>query len=267
MTPLMMHNLATVSAPPPPPSSAASDSGSFVETMREAGMSPLKLFSDEFPRLDLLNHPDELLDALAQLHLVWAGIFITAGLFAVLNGYRWHRTIVMVCTFFTGLGFGYAISQSVDVSLMIGACVGVLAAVLAWPLMKYAIALCGGLAGAFIGANLWTALNQPPDTYYAGALIGLVAFGLLSFILYRVVIIVMVCVIGAFILVMGAITCMIHIESWDTALRQGFVENPTLIPLLVLVTAVIGIVVQQGAMGQKKGGADNKSAAGKPAPA
>lgn len=230
--------------------------------MREVGMNPINLFMEKMPRMDLLNHPGELLDTLGQLHLVWAGIFITAGLFTVLNGYRWHRTIVIVCTFLTGMGIGHAASKSMDVNLLVSACIGCLAAVVAWPMMKYAIAACGGLAGAFVGANLWTALNQPPDTYYAGALIGLVAFGLLSFIFYKWVIVAMTCIAGAFVLVMGAITVLIHVESWDTALRQDFTSNPALIPLLVLVAAVIGFVVQQNAVLAPAGGGGNKGGGG-----
>lgn len=254
-----------------PPASGAAAGGAVTEVdtgwtdaMREVGMNPINLFLEHLPRMDLLNHPGELLDTLAQLHLVWAGIFITAGLFAVLNGYRWHRTIVIVCTFLVGMGIGHAASKSMDVNLLMSACIGCLAAVVAWPLMKYAIAASGGVAGAFAGANLWTALNQPPDTYYAGALIGLVAFGLLSFIFYKMVIVAMTCIAGAFVLVLGAITMLIHVESWGSALRHDFTANPALIPLLVLVAAVIGFVVQQNAVlasAGSGGGGGNKGGA------
>lgn len=265
---MTLSTLILATAPPIAAGTADSAANSsMAETMREVGLNPFRLFIQNMPRLDLLNHPDQLLDTLGQLHLVWAGIFITAGLFSVINGYRWHRTIVIVCSFLAGMGIGHAMSQSLEINLIVTGCVGILAAVIAWPLMKYAIAASGGLAGAFLGANLWTALNQPAETHYAGALIGLVAFGLMSFILYKVVIVAMTCITGAFVLVMGAITVLIHVESWQFALRQDFTQNPILIPLLVLVTAVIGFVVQHGELQHSPDKKDSKSAAGKPAPA
>jgi hypothetical protein len=131
--------------------------------------------------------------------------------------------------------------------MIVAGCFGVLVAVVAWPLMKFAIAACGGLAGAFVGANVWSVSQMPPDTYYAGALIGLVTFGLLSFIFYRTVIVAMTCIAGAVVLVLGTVTLMLQVDSWQTALREDFVGNPVILPLIVLVTAVVGFVIQQNA--------------------
>lgn len=233
------------------------------ESLSEVGLNPFHLFLDNMHRLDILSRPNELLDVLQQLHIVWAGIFVTVGLLSVINGYRWHKWIVITVAFLTGMGLGFVMSKSMESNLIVAACVGVLTAVVAWPLMKYAIAACGGLAGAFVGANVWSISNMPPDTYYAGALIGLVTFGLLSFILYRVVIVAMTCVAGAVVLVMGVVTLLMQVEAWQPALRQDFSGNPIILPLIVLVTAVIGFVLQQDAFVRKPSGEGQKH--GKPA--
>ncbi|MFG0329766.1 MAG: hypothetical protein ACF8PN_07710 [Phycisphaerales bacterium] len=240
----------------------------FGETIAEIGLNPFAgLFGADASRLDILNHPAELLDALQQLHIVWAGIFVAVGLLSVLNGYRWHRFIVLTIAFFVGLGLGNWMSRSMEASLVVAACVGVLLAVVAWPLMRYAIAVCGGLAGAFVGANAWTAMSMPPETHYAGALIGLVAFGMASFILYRVVIIGMTCIAGAFVCVVGVITLLMHVESLQSVIRDAFTGNTIIMPMLVLVTAVTGFVIQQSGFTLTGEGAGGGAKAGKPAPA
>ncbi|CAN0052854.1 unnamed protein product, partial [Ectocarpus fasciculatus] len=60
---------------------------------------------------------------------------------------------------------GYWLGLSIQAPPLIGAgCVGVLLAVLAIPLMKYAVAVLGGLSGAFIGANLWAGVGRAFDS-------------------------------------------------------------------------------------------------------
>jgi len=233
------------------------------ESLSEVGLNPFHLFLDNMHRLDILSRPGELLDVLQQLHIVWAGIFVTVGLLSVINGYRWHKWIVVTVAFLAGMALGFVLSNSMESNLIVAACVGVLTAVIAWPLMKYAIAACGGLAGAFVGANVWSICNMPPETYYAGALIGLVTFGLLSFILYRVVIVAMTCVAGSVVLIIGVVTLLMQVDGWQSALRQDFTGNPIILPLIVLVTAVIGFVLQQDAFVRKPAGEGQKH--GKPA--
>lgn len=225
---------------------AGSSSGSgFGDSLAEIGLNPFQTIVQDVRRLDILNHPQELLEALQQLHIVWAGIFITVGLMAVLNGHRWHRWIVMITAFVSGMALGHWLGGQMESSVIIAACSGVLAAIIAWPLMKFAITACGGLAGAFVGANAWTALSLPPDTHYAGALIGLIAFGLLSFILHRMVIVAMTCIAGSLVVVMGGITVMLHVDAWRDAVHRSFESNTLVLPLVVLVLAVLGFVVQQ----------------------
>lgn len=238
--------------------------------MTEGGLNPLEVLFSGINRLDILNHPEELLDTLQQLHIVWAGIFICVGLLSVLNGYRWYRWIVMIVAFLAGMGLGKLFMGSMEVNLIVVACVGALAAVVAWPMMKYAVTACGGLAGAFIGANVWTAADLPAETHYAGALIGLIAAGMLSFILYRVVIVMMTCVTGALAVAIGVITILMHIESLAAVLRQDFVANPLIIPMVVLVTAVFGFVIQQAGTAwrnDQKANSSKAAAGGKPAAA
>lgn len=208
--------------------------------------NPFRIFVDGAHRLDILNHPGPLIDTLSQLHVVWAGIFVVCGVLTVFFGFRWHRWIVLLTAFITGMAIGTSLTTAVDTELIVAVCVGVLAAVVAWPAMKYAVTLCGALVGAFVGAHAWAFLNQPPETYWAGATTGFIAFGLLSFLIHRTIIVTMTCVAGAFVLIMGLITLLVQVEPWQITLRETFDGNTLLIPLFVLTASVIGIVAQLG---------------------
>ncbi|MFW5653841.1 MAG: DUF4203 domain-containing protein [Planctomycetota bacterium] len=228
-------------------------------------VNPFHVFTEGPHRLDILNHPGPLIDTLAQLHIVWAGIFVVCGLLSVFFGYRWHRWIVMLTAFIVGMAIGTALSAAVETQLIVATCVGVVLAIIAWPLMKYAVTICGALIGGFVGAHVWTTLNQPPDAIWAGALTGFMMFGLLSFLIHRAIIVTMTCVAGAFVLIMGVITMLVHVPAWELALRDAFSSNTVLIPLFVLTASVIGIVAQldetraPGAGGSSGGGPAGRS--------
>ena len=68
----------------------------------DPGPSPLAIFSDSsLRRADLLNHPEKLAQALTDLNIVWAVIFMVLGAICVFNGYRWHKLVIVLLA---GLG-------------------------------------------------------------------------------------------------------------------------------------------------------------------
>jgi len=118
--------------------------------------------------------------------------------------------------------------------------------VLAWPLMRYSAALFGGLAGAFAGANIWTAAGADPSLHHFGAIIGLVVIGMLAFLTFRSVVIVLTSVGGAVLFVLGAMALLVHISSFRNGLLNGIADNPMIIPVVAGCAALIGAVIQFG---------------------
>ena len=126
-----------------------------------------------FSRADALARPQELVSILQNLMVVWAVVFIIMGVMCMLNGYRWYRVATITLALLVGLFAGYGLGKAIQAPYIVAACLGLLMAVLALPLMQYAIAIFGGLVGAFVGANVWSgladalatgaAINIPPD--------------------------------------------------------------------------------------------------------
>lgn len=223
--------------------------------------SPLEVFHGAVARLDILTHPDELLTALANIHMVWAAVLVVTGGLCVLNGYRWHKYVIVLCAFLGGLGLGHLLSKQMGESRIVMAAIGLLCAVIATPLLRFAVAIFGGLTGAFIGANAWTAFSNSPDAHLAGAGMGFIALGLAAFIMYRLVIVLFTSIGGAAMGVLGAITLMLHVPSWDEAIRKSLEANDMLLPLLVTVAAVTGLVLQHSQITGKGGEEDAEAKA------
>ncbi|MFA7235358.1 MAG: hypothetical protein WC058_00720 [Phycisphaeraceae bacterium] len=226
-----------------------------------------------FERLDTLAHPDKLVTILEQTGWVVACIFIAVGVLCLLQGYKLYKGVVLLLALIVGMVLGYKLGQTIQAEVIVAGCVGVLMAVVAWPFMKYAVAICGGLAGAFLGANCWTALatqagntsslNLDPHAYWAGALIGLIFFGLLSFILFEVSIVLFTSVSGSVLAVLGVIALLLQVPGWRDAIAGTVQANPLVLPMLVAVPAVIGLVLQHHLGGMKKGDAKPKAAPAK----
>ena len=198
--------------------------------------------------LDILNRPEELLTALASLHIVWASVLVVLGALCVLNGYKWHKYVIVICAFLGGLGLGHLLSKQMGQSRIVMAAIGLLCAVIATPMLRFAVAIFGGLTGAFIGANAWTAFSNSPDAHLAGAAMGFIALGLAAFIMYRLVIVLFTSIGGAAMAVLGVLTLMLHVPTWETSIRDSLASNDLLLPLLVTVAAVTGLVMQHSEM-------------------
>ncbi|MEE9128872.1 MAG: hypothetical protein V3T84_02560 [Phycisphaerales bacterium] len=216
--------------------------------LAQADASPLQVANETVSRLDILNHPQELLTALSNLHVVWASIFVVVGALCILNGYRWHKKVVIVCAFLGGLGLGHLLSKQMGNSRIVMGTLGLLCAIVAAPLLRFAVAIFGALTGAFIGANVWTAFSESPDAHLAGAAMGSIALGLASFIMFRLVVVMFTSIGGAAMAVFGGITLLLHVPAWSASVQTSLTANQLLLPLIVTVAAVTGFVFQHSRM-------------------
>ena len=233
-----------------------------------------------FSRADTLANPGTLLDQLQQMSVVWAAILLSAGIVCLLHGHKYYRTVVVILALFIGAVVGYALGKRVQADYIVAGCLGALFAVCCWPLMKYAVALMGGLAGAFLGANAWSAVAATMNTagngatpdpkqnmYWVGALVGLIVCGMLAFVLFKLTIVMFTSVSGATFAVLGAVALLLQVPAWNSGIRDSMGRNAIALPLLVMVPALIGLIMQHSKPGASTAtpGGGAKPAAPKPA--
>jgi hypothetical protein len=208
-----------------------------------------------FTRADTLAHPAAVVEALTTLSVVWAVVFIVAGALCLFNGYKFHKSATVALALVIGLFAGYWMSLRLNIQApyLIAGCVGILLAVVAFPLMKYTVALLGGLSGAFVGANLWSsiaAVSGNADAvqhHWIGALVGLVICGMLAFVVFKLSVVFTTSVSGSLLAVFGVVALLLNFPS--DALRGSISSSLTshaiILPMLVLVPAVIGLIMQE----------------------
>lgn len=220
------------------------------QTANKLDGSPFEVLTAQFRKgMDVLMRPNDLADALNQINIVWAGVMIVLGVICTFQGYRWRKTVVLILAALCGLWAGSTLGGQLGSGAMVAAlALALLFAIVALPLMKFTVAFFGGLAGAFLGANLWSMLAPPAqqDNVQLGAVIGLIAMGMLAFIAFRVVVIIFTSIVGSTMLVLGMLSLLVGLGVWQGDLGDTMTDNRLIVPLIVAVIGLIGVVIQQG---------------------
>jgi hypothetical protein len=173
-------------------------------------------------------------------------LLILLGAVYLLYGWSAYKVLItlnvaLVCGY-----IGAIVGQQLGGFVLAGAFVAAVAsAALAFPLIKWAVAVMGGLCGSLVGASLWLSADLPPDLAWAGAMTGLVGFGLFAFILFRGSIIMYTSIQGAMMVIIGGLGLVYKYQEFSPAVTQGISTQPFMLPLLVFVPAMVGLIYQQ----------------------
>jgi hypothetical protein len=187
-----------------------------------------------------------------------AVLLLLMGVIFLLWGYPVFRYLIMLNFGVVGAYLGAALGKNAD-TILAGAIVGgFLGAALAWPMMRWAVALTGAGIGTILGAAIWRASGQDPAFDWAGGLTGFFAFGMLSFIAFRGGIILYTSLQGGALLAAGLLSLAEKYPSVAPSLGQHLVAQKFLLPAAVMIPAVVGLVYQHHNSGGGVAGAAKK---------
>jgi len=224
-----------------------------------ADPSVLHTVTQVFSRADTLAHPGTLMDHLQRLSIVWSVIFIVAGILCMITGYRFYRTATVILALAIGATTGYALGMKISAPYIVAGSLGLLLAVACFPMMRASIAIMAGIAGAWVGANVWTAVSHIVNKgdaaaaanaaghHWVGALIGMIVCGMLAFILFKLTVVLFTSVSGSTLAVLGFLALILQFKPWQEEVRSGLSAHALIIPILVIAAAGIGLILQESA--------------------
>ncbi|AQT70017.1 hypothetical protein STSP2_03219 [Anaerohalosphaera lusitana] len=191
---------------------------------------------------------DELWAQVAGMNWLTAIMAIAFGSVYLLYGWRIFKALAVIAFAMIGLYAGIMIGRELG-SEMWGGVIGVAAlGALSLPLMKYAISILGALAGAVLTGALWYAFDLPEMYLWAGALVGLVGGGMISFIVFKAAVMLFTSLGGSAILVMGLLALLNGYEvttGHEEKLVYHYVHNVSwFLPAILLVPTIIGMFMQ-----------------------
>ena len=178
-----------------------------------------------------------------------AVLAVSFGSVYLLYGWRIFKILVVICFALLGLFAGIRIGgQYLDTKIWGGAAGFFLFAALSIPLMRWAVSILGAAAGGVLTGGIWYAFDLPEKYILAGAIIGIIAGGMISFIVFKIAVMLFTSFGGGVLIVTGLISLFYHYDTYQKVeeinIKQWLYNYNWLMPILLLIPTIAGILVQ-----------------------
>jgi hypothetical protein len=188
---------------------------------------------------------DEVLQWCHAMHPGTAAILVLVGVLYLLFGYYMFKGLVILNAAALGAALGALLGSHQGAALPAALVGAVVAAAVTWPLMRYAVAIMGGMFGAMVGASLWNTFNPHPEFAWAGAVMGLIACSLLCFIVFRGCVMSFTALQGAAMAVFGILGLALKYDGVAPSVLNTFQTSHLTMPIAIFLPTLAGIIFQQ----------------------
>jgi hypothetical protein len=191
-------------------------------------------------------------EQVTKLGWLQALIAVSFGAVYLIYGWRIFKVLAVVSFGMVGLFLGMELGRRMGTdssAIMWGGIIGlILMAVLSIPLMHWAVSMLGAAAGGIITSCIWYALGLPYQYILAGAIIGIVAGGMISFIVFKISVMLFTSLGGAFIIITGMLA-LGNLYEQNQAEKATFVyslvnDYTWFMPAILIFTTFVGMVIQ-----------------------
>ena len=183
---------------------------------------------------------------LSWLHAV---IAISVGIVYMLYGWRIFRVLVVICFGLGGMFLGIFAGRHFGSTIWGGVMGLVLFAIVSVPLMKWCVSALGALAGGSLTGAVWYAFGLPLDYIWAGVVIGIVAGGLISFILLKASVMLFTGLGGSIIMMVGVLALVYQYETQvlnppTQHIFNSVYYNRWFLPVVIILPTIVGMIMQ-----------------------
>lgn len=185
-------------------------------------------------------------EQISALNLIEALTFICFGIVCLLYGWRIFKILVTLCFSLVGLFIGLMVNEKLvgGNGMWLGLMGMIMMAVLSLPLMRWGVSALGAVAGGILTGGIWYAFELPDAYIWAGALVGLIAGGMISFIVFKLAVILFTS-FGGGALIVTAVLAILHTYMLDPGQVQELVFNYRwFLPVALIVPTLAGIIIQ-----------------------
>ena len=191
---------------------------------------------------------DFIWEQIVSLSWLQAVLAISFGIVYLLYGWRIFKVLVVISFGLLGMFIGIKVGRYAGTEIW-GGVIGLIAmAVISVPLMKWCVCALGAVAGGILTGGLWYAFELPQMYIWAGAIVGVVAGGMISFIVLKAAVMLFTSLGGSAITVVGMLA-LLHLyetmaEPATTNIHDLVFEQNWFLPVALTVPTVIGIAMQ-----------------------
>lgn len=191
---------------------------------------------------------DTIWEYVTSLNLLEALTFMSFGAVCLFYGWRIFKMLVVISFALLGMIMGITISDKISGggSQLLGGLIGLgIMAVLSVPLVRWAVCILGAVAGGILTSGIWYACGLSERYIWAGGLIGMVAGGMISFIIFKIAIMLFSSVGGSGLLVVGilAVMCSKYV-GWERGIKELMFNHNWFLPAALMVPTIVGVFLQ-----------------------
>jgi hypothetical protein len=110
--------------------------------------------------------------------------------------------------------------------------------------MKWGVCALGAISGSILTSGAWLAVGLPEKYIWAGALVGLIAGGMISWIIFKAAIILFTSLGGSALITTGTMAVLYRHMSNAAKLQELALQQKWFLPLILLVPMIAGIALQ-----------------------
>jgi hypothetical protein len=184
--------------------------------------------------------------ALTWLQAVLAVMF---GVTFLLYGWRIYKMLVIIAFGLIGLGVGLHFGPQLGSKIWTGTAGLIIFVSLSIPFMKWAVSILGAIAGGILTGSLWYAAGLPEQYILAGAAIGLVAGGMISFIVFKIAVMLFTSLEGSILIAAGVLSLLNQYQNLhkpaDETIKDLVFHHNWFMPVMLLVPIITGFIVQR----------------------
>ncbi len=200
--------------------------------------------------------PEAVEESILQLDRIWAYVtslgllealtFVSFGAVWLFYGWRVFKILVMISFGLLGAAAGVIISNKItgENNPLLAVVLGVVMAAVSVPLMRWAVGALGAAAGGVLTAGLWYAFGLPQQYIWAGALAGVIAGGMISFIVFKIAVMLFSSLGGSILMVTGFLALLYLYPQTTEQVREFFFGQKWFLPAALMVPTLIGIYWQ-----------------------
>ena len=183
---------------------------------------------------------------ITSLNKLEAFTFMAFGAVCLFYGWRIFKILVAISFALIGLFVGVYTNNLLigGNEIWLGILSMVLFTVFSIPMMKWGVCLLGAAAGGVLSGGCWFALALPEQYIWAGALVGVVAGGMISFIVFKASVILFTSMGGSALVTIGILAVVYQHLGAAEKIEDLVLVQRWFLPVMLAVPTVIGVILQ-----------------------
>jgi hypothetical protein len=189
---------------------------------------------------------DQIWSHITILGTIEALTFISFGIVWLFYGWRVFKVLVVISFAMIGALVGIFLNTKIGVAgnPLLALLLAVVLGIISFPLMRWSVCLLGAAAGGIITAGAWFAAGFPEQYFWAGGLVGLVAGGMISFIVFRIAVMLFTCLGGSALIIIGALALLYKYQPAMENVQHWYFDVKWFLPLMLIIPAAVGFYFQ-----------------------